>query len=732
MDPPTNVEVTDAKADSITLTWVNPAEQQRQFLIIEYRMRQETEWTQGDPVKKTQETVTLSGLKPDTEYEIRATAVGKLGYASSDAVTAVTAKAVISPPTNVKVTQVKANSITLTWSIPEKCGGLKQYIIEYKEDDNSSDWQREETKTEMYTFTLRKLKPNTTYSIRICSDAGKGVSLPGEEIMNKTEKGPSDTNSFTPLSGTPPIYLLNMKRAESEINKMFFGEESSRNPSNKTIMVVGATGSGKTTLINGMVNYILGVDWEDNWRFKLVDEDFNKSQAHSQTSEVTAYQIQRTDEFRSEIPYSLTIIDTPGFGDTRGIKQDREITERIRQFFTNKDGIDAIDAVCFVVQAALARLTHTQRYIFEAILSVFGKNIASNIITLVTFADGKSPPVLEAIKEAKIPCATQKDGTPVHFKFNNSVLFANNTAGSDDEDFDYMFWKMGKASMNKFFTHLGMMETQSLMLTKQVLEERKQLEATVQGVQPLIRQGLATMEEIRSTQAILEENKAQIQANKNFQWSQPVPTPVRINIPSGTFITNCHGCNFTCHYPCQIPNDADKSRCGAMSNGKCTVCPGGCVWCLHHNMTYRWDTITVTQTTTFYDLKSKYEEAMGEKMNQEQIMVKLEEEYNQVQAKVLEMMETLTKCLKRLKAIALRSDPLSTPDYIDLMIESEKQQAKPGWQQRIKELQEVREGALLVQKAAEKIVLTGEEQSKLQKLRGIVKGAAFGFLKKFN
>lgn len=517
--------------------------------------------------------------------------------------------------------------------------------------------------------------------------------------------------NYTKLStGNPSVYLLNLNdTGRNALRKKDFGFPNNVMPHNKTIMLLGATGSGKTSLINGMINYILGVEWSDSCRFKLIDEQTNKTQAESQTSEVTAYQIHYQNDF--QVPYSVTIIDTPGFGDTRGIAQDKKITEKVRKFFSETDGIIGLDTVCFVVQSALARLTQTQKYIFEAILSIFGKDIADNITVMITFADGQKPPVLDAIKAADIPCVKKEDGTFLHFKFNNSALFAQNKEVDDDEDnFDAMFWKMGKGSMKRFFDHLGTMETKSLQLTKQVLSERKNLETVVAGVQPLIQTGLAKLEEIKSTSAALEQNQTVIKENENFEYEVEVEKSKKIDLKKGKYVTNCLGCNFTCHYPCIYANDADKRKCSAMTNDSCTVCPGQCVWNVHYNMPYRFETKTVKQKRIYANLKKQYEDALGENMTIEKIIQQLEEEYIDVQEQVLQLSDDLARSLTRLKEIALRPDPLTTPDYIELLIESEKQSAKPGYRKRIAELEELKKGALIVQKVEKGESLSEHEQ----------------------
>ncbi|XP_028329588.1 uncharacterized protein LOC114479870 [Gouania willdenowi] len=504
-------------------------------------------------------------------------------------------------------------------------------------------------------------------------------------------------------SGPLPVYIVPLKKNKLNINGcqyFSYGKDSSKH--NRTIMVLGATGAGKSTLINGMINYILGVEWDDSFRFKLVDEDQSKSQAHSQTSEVTVYKINHQDGFT--VPFSLTIVDTPGFGDTRGIDRDREIVEQLRTLFSSDYGVNEIDAICFVAQASLARLTATQKYVFDSVLSIFGKDVAENIRILVTFADGQRPPVLEAINESGVPCPKNKDNLPLHFKFNNSALFAHNKSAQnydDDDDeseeggFDKMFWEMGTKSMKRFFAALNLIQTKSLKLTKEVLKERQQLEVSVENLQVQVRLGLAKLEELKETREKLKEHEAEIHRNKDFEFEVTVQKPYQENISgTGNFITNCQQCQVTCHYPCGIPSDADKRGCWAIgSNGYCNQCPSKCYWNVHFNQKYRWHYNEVKEKRNVEELKKKYQKASGEKITVQGLVDKMKVEYEEVQNKVVALMEESAKCLNRLKEIALKPNPLSTPEYIEMLIEGEKNEGKPGWKQRVHALNSMREKA---------------------------------------
>jgi energy-coupling factor transporter ATP-binding protein EcfA2 len=188
------------------------------------------------------------------------------------------------------------------------------------------------------------------------------------------------------------------------------------------LMVVGQTGSGKTTLLNAFLNFLLGVEYEDNFRFKLIHEDFGISMAESQTKDVTVYNIR---PLNKDFPL-ITVIDTPGFGDTGGIEKDKLIADKIAEKFHSE--ISHINAICFVAQSTNSKLTINQKYIFNSIMDLFSDEIKENFIAMLTFCNiiDENPVILEPLKkkgsgfDLVLPAI---ENTQWYFLFDNLAVF---------------------------------------------------------------------------------------------------------------------------------------------------------------------------------------------------------------------------------------------------------------------------------------------------------------------
>lgn len=387
----------------------------------------------------------------------------------------------------------------------------------------------------------------------------------------------------------------------------------------------------------------------------------------------------------------MHIVDTPGFDDTRGISKDRAIIDQIREFFSTRgnQGITYLDAVCFVTQAPLARLTPPQRYLFDAILSIFGQDIANNICILITFADGNEPPVIEALQAANVPFGKC-------YKFNNSALFTS--AKNKESNFGSLFWKMGQSSFRIFFDELQFVETKSLQLTKEVLQLRKNIETTIEGLQPQIHEGMNTLNTIRQEKDILRKHEEDIEANRNFTYEIDEIRMTQIDLPVATYVTNCIICNRTCHFPCRIPEDHQKMNCSAMRDKHCTICPKKCRWDVHKNNDFRFETYSVKVRKSYEELKQKYQTAQIKKQRQRSVLDQVKQTFNNLYQNVIKMMHEVRCYINKLNEIALRQNPLSDVDYIDLLIENEKNEKKYGWKERLKFYNKMREEAELVAK----------------------------------
>jgi hypothetical protein len=499
-------------------------------------------------------------------------------------------------------------------------------------------------------------------------------------------------------AGTSQVYKVSQvlmgEERGARIRAFSVGPRADMQRTEVRILVLGQTGSGKTTFLNGIANWLYGVQWTDDFRFKIITEDDEgsapggkRNQAVSQTDHVTAY----TFAWQSEFPVgnSVTIIDTPGFGDTRGIKRDDETVNQLRQLFQGQGrcGVDSIDAVAFVVQSSLARLDPCQRYIFDSVLKIFGKDVIDNIIIVATFADAGEPQVLQSLKEDKIPHA--------HVcKFNNSALFAPSQGSAGQVN--SFFWSIGTENYKLFFDVIQRLQPKSLILTKQVLDERQKLQATIEGLSNSIREGVAKLNEIEQECRLIEQFGREVEANRNFTTRVKIQKSKKVDLRPGQYVTNYQVCNVTCHFPCRIPSDADKHRCAAMSKGKCRVCPRRCPWSTHHNMPWRWELYEVEEERTLQELKTKYGDATAKKQTREKMLESARKQYDEIWERTRTQVACARDCVNLLRTIAARTAPLSEVDYIRLQIEGEKNRAEAGWQDRVRFLEQVLERATMM------------------------------------
>jgi GTP-binding protein EngB required for normal cell division len=617
-------------------------------------------------------------------------------------------------PGTPNATPVDTTSVNLTWAEPEHgTEAVISYKVWFRTNNKgkpSHNSTNESSPNEVMKFCstptaetqmlIQDLLPGTKYQFQVQAVSDLGVfSTKSDSCCGKTKDIPRPADLILMKSklienGPPAVYklplvLVDHDKAEGLYKYTIGTAPRTANPKpERVFMVLGATGAGKSTMLNGIANYVLGVDFGDPFRFKVVTDEGSGTQAHSQTKTITAYTF-----YSTALPYTLTIIDTPGFGDTGGIERDKYIAKQIKMFFAGRDrgGIDVLHGIGFVTQSSLARLTPTQKYIFDAVLAIFGKDIVDNIFLMATFADANAPQVLEAVKAAKIPFQRC-------FKFNNSALFAD--IDSDGSYFNSMFWKMGVNSFADFFGHFSKAEMKSLALTREVLKEREQLETLVPGLQVQVKVGLNKMDAIKQEEDALKFHQDSIIENKDFQYPVTVQKIDRVDLPLGTNTTTCRNCNFTCHNGCAYSDDRDKAGCCAKSGGSCTICPNKCHWSNHSNVPYRIDYSSETVMKTYDSKKALHDKAESGKQRVERLLAEKQEELETLQYEVYRLIKQVQESNERLREIALKPNPLTETDYLELLIKSEESERKQGWKERVVQYKVLVKEAQVLKKAS--------------------------------
>ena len=343
------------------------------------------------------------------------------------------------------------------------------------------------------------IEDENDYQLSEIIDEGKVYIKSNSSNISLNTKAPSNKN--IPIEGSKLI----SKKGKLDIYlypKIELNEEEKEKAI--TFMVLGQTGCGKTTLINSFLNYILGIQIEDNFRYEFVHMENGKFSYESQTSNVEVYNIKGI----NELP-PFQIIDTPGFGNTKGINH------QIDKLF--KEKISNLNAICLVAQSSNARLTVNQKYIFTSILNLFSEDMKENFMALLTFCDGGTPQIVSTLERpdfmfsSLIPYLNK----PWYYKFNNSAIFDDNL----EEEFPKFFFKISMKSFEEFKKRLIKMPKKSLIQTKQVLEERNKLDKFSEILTNKLAEGIDKVNYIKDLLNTISTLKRDLNNSKNIPKS---------------------------------------------------------------------------------------------------------------------------------------------------------------------------------------------------------------------
>ncbi|KAL1281179.1 hypothetical protein QQF64_015779, partial [Cirrhinus molitorella] len=184
--------VTETTPTSVTITWDSGNPDPVSYYIIQYRAKSpDSKYETVDSITTTR--YSIGGLYPNTEYEIRVSAVNTIGQGPpSNKVEARTGEqAPASPPRNIQARIISQNAVMVRWDEPEEPNGLiKGYRVYYTMDPSQpmSNWQIHNVQDSMIT-TIHSLVPSETYTIRVLAFTSVGDGPFSDPVHVKVRPG---------------------------------------------------------------------------------------------------------------------------------------------------------------------------------------------------------------------------------------------------------------------------------------------------------------------------------------------------------------------------------------------------------------------------------------------------------------------------------------------------------------------------------------------------------------
>ncbi|CAG2171334.1 unnamed protein product, partial [Oppiella nova] len=300
------------------------------------------------------------------------------------------------------------------------------------------------------------------------------------------------------------------------------------------ILILGETGVGKSTWINGLVNYMTFKsldDAEQNKSLSLIASSFTitdinfkqyKIKIGDDKNEVMVAGQSTTQEPKA---YALDwgkkhvrLIDTPGIGDTRGLEQDKENFDAILRYISN---LDELHGICILLKPNTSKLTVMFQYCVKELLTHLHKSASNNIVFCFTntrstfYRPAYTLPALKTLLNENKDVNIELSKHTIYCMDNESFRFL--CAIHNGIKFEQFYkhdcsvsWDKSVAETNRLFEHIDGLKPHKIWNTLSLNDARKVILSLTKPMADISKN-------VQTNIAIIDDKKAEITSSKKAQ-----------------------------------------------------------------------------------------------------------------------------------------------------------------------------------------------------------------------
>ncbi|KAM9983076.1 hypothetical protein ACTFIZ_005683 [Dictyostelium cf. discoideum] len=376
--------------------------------------------------------------------------------------------------------------------------------------------------------------------------------------------------------------------------------------SNKfSLLVIGETGCGKSTLINTITNYFLKGEIPDKIKVsistKFINSNQNVKSSENDSKDRTKSQTDCCNEYSfKKDSKEFVFIDTPGLSDTRGIKQD---DINIGKIIDAAENCSSLSALLIVINGTVPRMTINLQNVITRLRGSIPDSLLNNVFIVFTNC-------LSHTRNFEINSIEINVNTEYIFHMNNTA-FSTDPKSWDETSVESLQteFKLSFQTLDRILECVTKMSAVSTKDFGEMKAHRHNIKAILHKAKTDIGNLQKLQDSLSQYQHQLEMANKDKESFKNFTTKNTIEKFELKDAPYHSTI--CSTCDHVCHDNCGLQELSTKGdnafiNCTAMSgSNNCRFCPAKCSYNVHYHG--RKTMVKVNKTVEeLKDLKEKF------------------------------------------------------------------------------------------------------------------------------